>query len=81
MNRLGVIGIVLSKPCKETAAKVQSLLSDYSDIIVGRMGVPDKESGVNAIAVIVKGSNEAISALSGKLGRLEGVCARSALAL
>ena len=81
MNRLGVIGIVLSKPCKETVAKVQSLLSDYADIIAGRMGVPDKESGMNAIAVIVKGSNEAISALAGKLGKLDGVCVKSALAV
>ena len=81
MDRLGVIGIVLSKPCKETAAKVQAILSDHADIIAGRMGVPDRETGMNAIALIVKGSNEAISALSGKLGRLDGVCARSALAL
>ena len=43
------------------------------------MGVPDKESGVNAIAVIVKGSVERISALSGKLGKLEGVCIKTAL--
>ena len=81
MKRLGVIGIVLSNPCKETAAKVQALLSDYAEIITGRMGVPDRETGMNAIALIVKGSNEAISALSGKLGRLDGVCARSALAI
>ena len=79
MKRLGVIGIVLSNPCKETAARVQSLLSDYAEIITGRMGVPDKESGVNAIAVIVKGSGEAISALSGKLGKLSGVSVKSAL--
>ena len=38
MLRVGVIGIVL-RPDKETAGKVQSLLSDYSDIIVGSMGV------------------------------------------
>lgn len=78
MLRIGVIGIVIT-PCKDTAAKVQSLLSDYADIIVGRMGVPDKESKVNAIAVIVKGSGEAISALCGKLGKLEGVSVKSAL--
>lgn len=79
MTRLGVVGIVIERPCKEVAGRVQALLSDFSDIITGRMGVPDKESGVNAIAVIVKGSVERISALSGKLGKLEGVCIKTAL--
>ena len=79
MTRLGVVGIVIERPCKEVAGRVQALLSDFADIITGRMGVPDKESGVNAIAVIVKGSVERISALSGKLGKLEGVCIKTAL--
>ena len=78
MLRVGVIGIVL-RPDKETAGKVQSLLSDYSNIIVGRMGVPDKENNINAISVIVKGSGEAIYALSGKLGKLNGVSVKSEL--
>ena len=43
------------------------------------MGVPDKENNINAISVIVKGSGEAISALSGKLGKLNGVSVKSAL--
>ena len=79
VKSLAVIGTVLRNQGMETAAKVESLLSDYAEIITGRMGVPDKESGVNAIAVIVKGSGEAISALSGKLGRLSGVSVKSAL--
>ena len=43
------------------------------------MGVPIKEHGVNTISVIVKGSNEDISALSGKLGKLNGVSVKSAI--
>ncbi|MGN0788426.1 MAG: TM1266 family iron-only hydrogenase system putative regulator [Christensenellales bacterium] len=78
MQRIGVIGIVLQAD-KDQAKKVQDLLSQYSDIIVGRMGVPIKEHGVNTISVIVKGSNEEISALSGKLGKLNGVSVKSAI--
>jgi putative iron-only hydrogenase system regulator len=78
MLRIGVIGIVL-KQNKETATKIQGLLSLYSNIIVGRMGVPDKENGISTIAVIVKGTNEEISALTGKLGKLESVSVKSAL--
>ena len=78
MLRIGVIGIVLKKK-EGLAQKVQSLLSDYSSIIIGRMGVPDKETGINTISVIVKGTNEEISSLAGKLGRIDDVYVKSAL--
>ena len=78
MKRIGVIGIVLKRD-KESALAIQNLLSTYSEIIVGRMGVPDKESGISAISVIVKGTNEQISALTGKLGKLNNVFVKSAV--
>ncbi len=78
MKRMGVIGIVL-KQDGGTALAIQSLLSSFSDIIIGRMGVPDKETGVSTISVIVKGTNEQISALSGKLGKLNQVYVKSAV--
>ncbi|MCX4362938.1 MAG: CopG family transcriptional regulator [Clostridia bacterium] len=75
---MGVIGIVLKRD-KSSALAIQNLLSSYGDIIVGRMGVPDKESGVSAISVIVKGTNEEISALTGKLGKLDNIYVKSAV--
>lgn len=78
MRRIGVIGIVL-KQDRTSALAIQNLLSTYSEIIVGRMGVPDKESGISAISVIVKGSNEQISALTGRLGKLSDVYVKSAV--
>lgn len=78
MKRIGVIGIVVSDPHGISVA-VQEILSDFSDIIVGRMGVPIKENCIAAMSVIVKGENERISALAGKLGRLEKVNLKSAL--
>ncbi|HRR90555.1 MAG TPA: CopG family transcriptional regulator [Eubacteriales bacterium] len=78
MKRLGVIGIVV-KGDRAVSVNLQELLHDYSDIIVGRMGVPLKAEGVSAISVVVLGSNEEISALSGKLGRLDNVNIKSAL--
>ena len=64
---------------KDTALAIQNLLSAFSDIVIGRMGVPDKESGISAISVIVKGTNEQISALCGKLGKLNEVYVKSAV--
>ena len=78
MKRIGVIGIVLRKD-KETALAIQNLLSTFSEIVIGRMGVPDKETGISTISVIVKGTNEQISALSGKLGKLNEVYVKSAI--
>ena len=77
MKRIGVIGIVLKN--KDHVSEVNKLLSDYSDIIFGRMGFPDKETGINTISVMVKGTNEEVSALTGRLGKLDDVYVKSAL--
>ena len=75
---LGVVGIVIERD-RSVAEKVQTLLSENADLIMGRMGIPDKERGVYVISVIVRGTNERISALTGKLGRLENVKVKSAV--
>ena len=79
MKRLGIIAIIVKCGNEEIPLEIQKLLSAYSKIIVGRMGVPDKESGYNTISVIVKGKLEDISALSGKLGKIQNVSVKSAL--
>ncbi|MGI6700973.1 MAG: TM1266 family iron-only hydrogenase system putative regulator [Christensenellales bacterium] len=78
MARIGVIGIVVEGD-RKVANAVQGILSEYGDIIVGRMGIPDRQSNISVISVIVKGSNEEISALTGKLGKLENISVKSAL--
>lgn len=77
-KRLGVIAVVVENH-RENALEVQKILSDYSSVIVGRMGIPDKENDISVISIIVKGENEVISALTGKLGRLSKVSVKSAL--
>lgn len=76
MKRIGVVGIVV-KGNKEVVLEMQRVLSDFSDIIIGRMGVPREEA--NAIALIVEGSQERVSALTGKLGRFEELTVKSAM--
>ncbi|MBR2860318.1 MAG: iron-only hydrogenase system regulator [Clostridia bacterium] len=77
-NRIGVIGIVVEDP-KKSADTVNELLSEFSDIIIGRMGIPYQKRSVCIISVTVDGTNERIGALCGKLGRLDGVNAKSVL--
>ena len=76
--KLGVIGIIIEKD-RQVVGRVQTLLSEYSSLILGRMGVPDHERGINVISLIVRGTNEQLSALTGKLGRLENVKVKSAV--
>ncbi len=77
-KRIGIIGIVIDDP-KKSAEKVNELLSEFADIIIGRMGLPYQKRSVSIISVMVDGTNDRIGALSGKLGRIEGVNAKSVL--
>lgn len=76
-QRIGVVAIVVTD--RTAVPQVQRVLTVHGDIISGRMGIPDHETGKNVIALIVKGTVEQISALSGALGRLNGVSAKSLL--
>ena len=64
----------------ETRVAVNELLHQYGPHIIGRMGVPYREKGVNIISVAMDAPGGVISALSGKLGRLEGVTAKTVYA-
>lgn len=77
-KRIGVVGIVVEDlSCVE---RVNAVLHDYGDLIVGRMGIPYREAGVSIITLIVNGSNDDISALTGKLGRIGGASVKSMVA-
>lgn len=76
-ERLGFIGIVMQD--RAAAASVNQIVGSYAHIIRGRMGIPDQESGEAVIGLIVKGSNDDLGALTGKLGNLPGVQVKSAL--
>ncbi len=77
-KRLGIVGIVVEDP--SCVDRVNAVLHDHADLIVGRMGLPHRERGVSVIALIVDGSNDEISALTGKLGRVSGASVKSMIA-
>lgn len=76
MKRIGVVGIVLNGD-REGVQEMQKVFGEFADIIIGRMGVPRKEA--NAIALIVEGTQERISAFTGKLGRFPALSVKSAV--
>ena len=72
---LFIIGIFVYKI--ESAYKINELLHEYNQYIIGRMGIPYKDKQVSVISIIVDGPNDIIGALSGKLGMVEGVSVKA----
>ena len=74
-NRIAILGIFIEDNAQ--SGQVNALLHDYSEYVVGRLGVPYRERKLSVICVVLDASNDIISALSGKLGRLSGVKAKA----
>lgn len=74
-TRVALIGIIVED--ESSVASLNDLLHQYAPYIIGRMGVPYRPRDVNIISVALDAPQDAISALSGKLGRLEGVSAKT----
>lgn len=74
-TRIALIGIVLD--CTDSVDELNHLLSEYSQYIVGRMGIPYREKNISIISIAMDAPNDIISALSGKLGMLPGVSTKT----
>ncbi|MBO7298459.1 MAG: iron-only hydrogenase system regulator [Kiritimatiellae bacterium] len=78
-KRLGFVGVIIDKS-DDNVSIVNEVLSEYSSIIVGRMGIPYRERGCAVITLVVDATNDEIGSLTGKLGNIQGVSVKSALA-
>ena len=74
-NRLAVISIIVEN--RERSPQINALLSDFGNYIVGRMGIPYKEKNVAVLCVVIDAPAEIINTLTGKIGMLEGVTAKT----
>ena len=77
-KRAAVLAIIVQD--MESVAALNELLHQYGGYIIGRMGVPYRERGVNIISVALDAPGDVISALSGKIGRLPGITAKTVYA-
>ena len=60
-------------------SRINTLLSEYSDLILGRQGIPIREEGIHIISLVIEGSTDQINALTGKIGKLDGAEVKSIL--
>ena len=77
-TRVAVLAIIVKESA--SVAALNDLLHQYGDSIIGRMGIPYRQRGVNVISVAMDAPADVISALSGKIGRLPGITAKTVYA-
>jgi len=77
-KRIGAIILLVKE--KDNVQKLNDILSMHASVIIGRQGIPIRDKGINVISLVVEGTNDEISTLSGQLGRLEGITSKSVFA-
>jgi len=76
-RKVGIVAITVLN--RENYARVNEILHQFADVILGRMGLPVKERQISIISVLVDGTTDEIGALTGKLGQIEGVKVKATL--
>ena len=75
-TRVAVMAIVVDRP--DATGKLNSLLHDYGNFIIGRMGIPYKAKNINIVSVAIDAPQDTISSLAGKLGNIDGISVKTA---
>ena len=74
-TRVAIIAIIVENDA--AISDIQNLLSEYSQYIIGRMGIPYKEKDIRIISVVLDAEVDTINALTGKIGRIKNVNAKT----
>lgn len=74
-NRVAIISIIVED--RSSASQINALLSEFADYIVGRMGVPYKCKNISVMCVIADAPAEVLNTITGKIGMLSGVTAKT----
>ncbi len=74
-KRLALIGIIVED--SSNIGKLNEILAEYGQHIIGRMGIPYRERSLNVISIVVDAPNDVINTISGKLGKLTGINAKT----
>lgn len=75
-KRVAVISIIVEEP--DRVNQINEILHSASDYIIGRMGIPYREKDISIISIVIDAPVNVINNVSGKLGRLSGVTAKTA---
>lgn len=73
-TRVALLGIIVEDT--EEVEKLNRILHDYAEYIIGRMGIPYNKKKMNVISIVMDAPENQISALSGKIGMLKGITSK-----
>lgn len=76
-NKIAVAAVIIED--LGSARSVNETLHKFNKLIVGRLGIPYRERGVSVISVVLDGTSDDISALTGQLGKIENVTVKAAM--
>ncbi|HPF50518.1 MAG TPA: iron-only hydrogenase system regulator [Draconibacterium sp.] len=79
MKRLGFVGIIIEDR-EKCAGEVNTVLSEYSELIVARTGLPNIRENTSVITLVIDATTDDVGKLTGKLGSIPGVSVKSGLA-
>lgn len=74
-TRVAILSIIVEQP--DSVERLNELLHEFREYIIGRMGLPYREKDMNIICVAIDAPQNATSTLSGKIGQLQGVSAKT----
>jgi len=77
-KRIGTAIIVIEDPTHVPG--LNKILSDHSEVILGRQGIPLRDKGINVISLVLEGTTNDLGSLTGRLGKLPGIKVKSVLA-
>ncbi len=75
-TRVAVMSIIVEN--SGSVEKLNELLHEYGDHIIGRMGIPYRARNINIISIAIDAPQDVISALAGKVGNLPGISVKTA---
>ncbi len=74
-KRIAVLAISVKN--RENAMKLNEILHEYGEYVISRNGIPYMGRGISIITVILDAPQDVVSALSGKIGKLQEVEAKA----
>ena len=75
-NRIAVMGIIVEDV--DSVEALNAVLHDYGAYIIGRMGIPYRDRGLNIVSIAIDAPQDVIAALAGKIGNIEGISVKTA---
>ena len=75
-TKVAVMSIIVED--NDTVEKLNAVLHQYGEYIIGRMGIPYRARGINIISIALDAPQDTISTMAGKIGNLPGVSVKTA---